>query len=269
MSSESSTKKGSTVIFDQAKNYFATRKASACCSYLLSYLKPGFHILDVGSGPGSITADLAQLVPQGHVTGFEISPVTIEHAKNLVASRGITNIDFIQGDAQELSSYFPSKKFDIVHAHMVVMHFSDPVAVLQQMRKVLKPGGLLAIRDTIRHTLYPVQAGPDSHQDAVDTVMRLRGGHPHGGLENHTWVHEAGFAWEDIRFGVDNSEVAGKDKPLLVPTVRETIATIAKAVQSERSTEEIIKDWSEYWDKWEQNEEARLISLDGWVLASL
>ena len=77
------------------------------------------HILDVGCGPGTITADLAKLVPAGHVTGIERSAEhVLQQARDAAAAQGITNITYTLGDALALP--FPDGSFDVVHAHQVL-----------------------------------------------------------------------------------------------------------------------------------------------------
>ena len=70
--------------------------------------------------PGTITADLAALVPQGHVTGLEHAPDVLEQARATAARRGLANIDFAVGDVHALD--YPDGVFDIVHAHQVLHH---------------------------------------------------------------------------------------------------------------------------------------------------
>jgi ubiquinone/menaquinone biosynthesis C-methylase UbiE len=118
------------------------------------------HILDVGCGPGTITADLAKLVPEGHVTGIERSAEDVlQKARDEAAAQGITNITYAIGDVLSLS--FPDNSFDIVHAHQVLQHVSDPVLALKEMVRVAKPGGIVAARDTdfSAMTWYPESEG--------------------------------------------------------------------------------------------------------------
>ena len=68
--------------------------------------------------PGTITADLAALVPQGHVTGLEHAPDVLEQARATAARRGLANIDFAVGDMHALD--YPDGVFDVVHAHQVL-----------------------------------------------------------------------------------------------------------------------------------------------------
>ncbi|KAF8495023.1 S-adenosyl-L-methionine-dependent methyltransferase, partial [Gautieria morchelliformis] len=109
--------------------------------YLLEALLPDMRILDVGCGPGTITADL---VPKGHVTALEYAPEVLTQTRSTAALRGFTNIEFVVGDVNGLD--FPDGTFDVVHAHQVLVHVGDPVQALREMRRVAKPGGIVVVR---------------------------------------------------------------------------------------------------------------------------
>lgn len=78
------------------------RNAKDYAAYLLPHLKPHFHILDVGSGPGGMTHDFALLVPQGKVVGIDMSPGIVAQA---AANYQEPNLSFKVGDAYELSQF--------------------------------------------------------------------------------------------------------------------------------------------------------------------
>ena len=122
----------------------AARTAEDSCAYLLDRLTPGTSLLDVGCGPGSITADLAERVAPGRVRGVEVVPGPLEQARAGAAARGL-KVEFAVDDGYALSD--PDGTWDVVHAHQVLQHVSDPVAVLREMGRVARPGGLVAARD--------------------------------------------------------------------------------------------------------------------------
>ena len=118
------------------------RTAENSAAYLLPELTPAMAILDVGCGPGTITAGLADRVPDGHVTAIDAVPDIVAKA---AADVPRDNLTFTTGDVYALD--YPDASFDVVHAHQVLQHLADPVAALREMRRVTKPGGLIAARD--------------------------------------------------------------------------------------------------------------------------
>jgi SAM-dependent methyltransferase len=155
------------------------------------------HVLDIGCGPGTITTDLAALMPRGHVTGLDRAPEVLAKARETAAKRGVTNIDFVVGDVQNLQ--FADGSFDLVHAHQVLQHVSDPVQAIREMRRVTKPGGIVACRDSDSFTWYPEIPGLRDWYDLYERVARSNGGDPEAGRRLHVWAHEAGFGWGDIK----------------------------------------------------------------------
>lgn len=108
------------------------RTAENSAAYLLTKLTPEMSILDVGCGPGTITAGLADRVPAGHVTGIDAEPGVLEQASGLAAGRD--NLSFATGDVYALD--YPDDAFCVVHAHQVLQHLGDPVVALREMRRV-------------------------------------------------------------------------------------------------------------------------------------
>ena len=99
-------------------------------------------LLDVGCGPGTITVDLADRVAPGRVLGIDASPDVIAQARAAAGGRAV----FVVGDAYRLG--LSDGTFDVVHAHQTLQHLTDPVAAIGELRRVLRPGGLLAVRDS-------------------------------------------------------------------------------------------------------------------------
>jgi SAM-dependent methyltransferase len=169
------------------------RTAENSAAYLLPELEPHMRILDVGCGPGTITADLADRVPQGHVTGIDTEPDVLAQAAELTRGRGSGNLRFTTGDVYALD--YPAAAFDVVHAHQVLQHLSDPVAALREMRRVCKPGGLIAARDGDYGAMvwYPEVPELDDWLDLYHRVARGNGGEPDAGRRLHAWAREAGL----------------------------------------------------------------------------
>jgi SAM-dependent methyltransferase len=122
------------------------RTAENSSAYLLPHLRPGQSVLDVGCGPGTITADLALLVAPGEVVGLDASAEVVDQARAYAAGLGVANLRFEVGDL--FAPDFPDASFDVVHLHQVLQHVRDPVSALVALRRVLRPDGVLAARDS-------------------------------------------------------------------------------------------------------------------------
>jgi SAM-dependent methyltransferase len=169
------------------------RTAENSAGYLLPHLSSGTSVLDVGCGPGTITADLATLVTPARVTALEVTEAALDLARAEITRRGLTNVDFEAGDVHALG--FPDDTFDVVHAHQVLQHVADPVAALREMRRVAKPGGLVAVRDSdyAAFTWWPQLPELDEWLALYEKVARGNGGEPDAGRRLLSWAHAAGF----------------------------------------------------------------------------
>ena len=169
------------------------RTAENSAAYLLERLRPGMSLLDVGCGPGTITADLADRVAPGRVTAVEVTEDALALARGDADRRGTTNVDFIIADVHDLR--LPDDRYDVVHAHQVLQHVADPVRALREMRRVAVPGGLVAARDSDYggFTWYPRLAELDEWMALYQRVARANGGEPDAGRRLLAWAREAGF----------------------------------------------------------------------------
>ena len=169
------------------------RTAADSAAYLVPLLDAGARVLDIGSGPGTITIDLARLVAPGSVIGVDVSTEAVEEALGLAVDNGIGNVSFTVGDAHALD--FASDTFDVVHAHQMLHHVADPVAVLREARRVLKPGGIFAARDMDFGGAIWAPAAPALTQwlSVFQDSLRAHGGEPHAGRSLKHWALEAGF----------------------------------------------------------------------------
>jgi len=168
------------------------RTAENSAAYLLPLLRPGLWLLDVGCGPGTITVDLARRVAPGHVIGIDRAPDVVAQASALAGERGI-EADVCVGDAYTLP--FPDAAFDVVHAHQLLQHLSDPVRALTEMRRVLKPGGVLAARDSDYACFAWAPTDPllSRWLEVYRAVARRNAAEPDAGRFLKGWAQAAGF----------------------------------------------------------------------------
>jgi SAM-dependent methyltransferase len=235
------------------------RTAENSAAFLLPELAPDARVLDVGCGPGTITADFADRVPGGHVTGIDASAEIIEQARELAGGRD--NLGFSVGDVYALD--YPDGTFDVVYAHQVLQHLGDPVRALREMSRVTRPGGLVAVRDTDvgGMTWYPELPGLDEWRAFYIRVARSNGGEPHGGRRLYAWARKAGFA--DITCTSSNWTFATEAERAwwgglwADRTVKSAFAELA--LTGGHATPEYLRQVADAWRAWAADE-------DGWFL---
>src|ERR1700691_5211927 len=169
------------------------RTAENSAGYLLGRLLPEARVLDVGCGPGTITADLAARVPSGQVVGIDAASDVLDLARQEASRRGQANVRFETGNVYQLG--FEDGTFDVVHAHQVLQHLSDPVAALAEMRRVCRPGGLVAARDGDYGGFLWFPEDPElaEWRTLYQRVARAIGGEPDAGRRMLAWARSAGF----------------------------------------------------------------------------
>jgi SAM-dependent methyltransferase len=169
------------------------RTAENSAAHLLPHLRPGLDLLDVGCGPGTITLDLAARVAPGSVVGVDAAEEVVARAEAARAEAGAANVRFEAGDAYELA--FADESFDVAHAHQVLHHLIDPVRALREMRRVLRPGGLLATRETDygAYLWAPDDPRLDRWLALFHQVAAHNGGDADAGRRLKGWVQGAGF----------------------------------------------------------------------------
>jgi ubiquinone/menaquinone biosynthesis C-methylase UbiE len=144
------------------------RTVESSAGFLLPYIKKTDHILDLGCGPGTITAGLAKHASEGKTVGFDLSKEVLEKAKEYAAGANIPtegpgSLTFEHGNVLEGLPY-PDNTFDIVYASVVFTHLPPPDQPLQaliEVRRVLKPGGIVATRDGAAQHFYPTSLNLD------------------------------------------------------------------------------------------------------------
>ena len=169
------------------------RTVENSAGYLVPHLRPGQELLDIGCGPGSITLGLAALVAPGQTVGLDREVAPLVAARASAAERGLTTVGFTAGDVYQLD--FPDNSFDIVHAHQVLQHLTDPVAALREMARVCRPGGFMAARDAdyAAMTWFPQDTRLDRWLDLYHQVALGNGAEPDAGRRLVSWAKAAGL----------------------------------------------------------------------------
>jgi SAM-dependent methyltransferase len=244
------------------------RTAENSAAYLLPELAAGMSLLDIGCGPATITADLSERLDPGRVTALEATEAALELARAEVAARGRSNIDFLIGDVHQLD--LPDAAFDVVHAHQVLQHLARPVDALREMRRVCRPGGVVAARDSdyAAFTWYPHLPALSAWQDLYRRAARDNGGEPDAGRQLHAWARAAGFTDITATASVwcfasepDRQWWGGMWADRIL---RSDLAT--QVLASGLATRDDLRQISDAWRHWAAHPDAWLAILHGEIL---
>ena len=178
--------------------HHAARTVATSARFLVPHLVPGMRVLDVGCGPGSITVELAGLVAPGEVVGVDLADEVLETARAAAADAGASNVRFRRDDIYALAD--ADSSFDVVYAHQVLQHLTDPVGALVELRRVLVEGGILAVRDADYEAMTWAPAHPmlDRWLDLYHQVTAANGAEADAGRYLPTWVAAAGFTHLEV-----------------------------------------------------------------------
>lgn len=257
-----------------------SRTAENSAPHLLPYIKPGMRVLDIGCGPGTITNSFARLIgDDGQAVGVDPSESVVQQAKEIASSQNIKNVQYQVGNAMEKLP-FPDSSFNIVHAHQVLQHVSDPVAMLKEMKRLAKsPGGIVSLRESDFKSIIIYPDIPALQDEWVDLYVRAAtdaGGQPRAGRRLHVWAKEAGFKPEEVVKVQAGTFCYGQASPEerawwgglwaeRVGTYPES--GFAKTVVDKGfGTKEQITAISEAWKRWSKHEDAYFAMIHGEVI---
>src|SRR5688572_5407989 len=137
--------RSSTVVGDPGVPGRTRPMANRKLSFLMPCLRPGMRVLDGGCGSGSITVGLADAVQPGEVVGVDVDAGQLTAARKAASDHGLTNVRF--EEASLLSLPFEDDSFDAAYLSSVLEHVTDPAAVLRELCRVVRPGGVIGVRD--------------------------------------------------------------------------------------------------------------------------
>ncbi|KAK3816538.1 MAG: S-adenosyl-L-methionine-dependent methyltransferase [Benniella sp.] len=205
---------------------------------------PECLFFDVGCGPGSISVDMAKLVPKGRVVGIEYTSDPLNEARAFATQQGVTNTEF--------------------------QHVADPIQALREMRRIAKPGGIVAVRESAELSLYLKSLGLEAYWNLASTMARLKGGNLHPGKKIHTSAREAGFERSNITCSAgawcfsspEQREYWGGS--MQERTLSSAFAT--NAVEMNLASQEELKDIAEAWRDWIKNDDGWFSLLHGEII---
>ncbi len=173
-------------------SFMGQRTAQTDAAFFLPHLTPGWHVLDAGCGPGTITLGLARRVAPGHVTGIDTEDLQFANARERAQCEGL-DIEFRKASVYELP--FQDGFFDAVFSHALLEHLSDPDGALAEMRRVLKPGGFVGLRapDMGGILIDAASGGPTQALETYIENQKRNSGDPNVGRKLGRLLRKAGF----------------------------------------------------------------------------
>ncbi len=245
------------------------RTAENSAGYLLDELAPGMDLLDVGCGPGTITIDLASRVAPGNVVGIDRAAEVIAQAEARREGLAVENVTFATGDVYALE--LEDASFDVVHAHQVLQHLQRPVDALCELRRVLRPGGILAVRDSDYAAFVWAPDDPmlDRWLALYHQLSERNGAEADAGRYLFGWVRAAGFT--DVRAGSSTWTFADPERrawwgSLWADRVEQS-AFAEQALEHGFSDEAELAAIAAAWRRWADRPDGYYAVLHGEVLA--
>jgi SAM-dependent methyltransferase len=170
---------------------YGERTAAQEAGFLLPHLKPGMRVLDCGCGPGAITLGLAAHVAPGVAVGIDVERSQVAAARALAARERVDNVSFDEGTVYALP--YPTASFDAVFACALFGNVSDHGRALSEMKRVLRPGGLIAIREFDHGATVTWPPHPMLELELA-LYQRLRASNGHDGSSGRRMRQELGRA---------------------------------------------------------------------------
>ncbi|ROV89700.1 hypothetical protein VMCG_10348 [Cytospora schulzeri] len=261
----------------------ASRTIHTDAAFVIQHIKPHHKVLDVGSGPGTITIGFAVIVDQtkgGCVIGVDPGDAVVSSATQLAKEKGLPEdlMKFQRGNVLE-GLPFPDETFDVVFTSQTLIHLAPapeaPVKALKEIRRVLKPHGFLAARDAASITYHPFRE--QLQRKLTDRLFAVVGTGEPCGMHMQEYLRAAG--WDLDRDIADGKVIVGGGTTVVAGRVKvkwwqETMGGRFKKGDPFREswlrygfTDEECDETKTLLDKWADNEDAWYGVLQSEVLA--
>ena len=205
-------------------------------------LDTGWRVADIGCGIGLNALWMAKRVgPSGWVAGVDLSEEQMRIASANAETAGIKNVLFQQGTATQ--PWLPRGEFDLVYSRFLLCHLMDPVAALEEMSSLLKPGGVLVCEDFIASTIktYPETRAYVRLSEIYPIMDAKRGVNSDAGASLHRYFQSTGFRSPEIAMK-QPAFLRGEEKRFWEVTLREAMPAIVEAGVARKEDLEQICD---------------------------
>jgi SAM-dependent methyltransferase len=204
-----------------------------------TFYPQGSRVLEAGCGVGAQTVTLASHSPLATIVAVDHAKDSLERARELVAEHGLTNVEFAHADIYRLP--YDDASFDHVFLCFVLEHLASPATVLEELRRVLQPGGTLTVIEGDHGSCYfhPETSESLKTWQCLIAVQAILGGDSLIGRRLYPVLHSAAF--EDIRVSPRMLYMDSGKPRLMDAFVRKTIVPMVEGVR-EAALERALMD---------------------------
>lgn len=169
------------------------------------------RVVELGCGPGFVLRHMAEAFPDVELHGLEVDPVLVERAKMLFAGE---SLDIVVRQASIFDTGYEDATFDFVLVRLVLEHLSDPARALQEVFRIVRPGGQVVVIDNDFEMHLMASPPVPELREVYDAYCKAReeeGGNPLIGRDLPILLHEAGFVDIDYEIVAAHSAVVGDE----------------------------------------------------------
>lgn len=256
----------------------ASRTVENSAAFLIPHLQPGYTIIDLGCGPGTITQGFCALVPQGRVIGIDASEEVISQARGRMgepsssssSSSALATLEFQVGD---ITARLPlaDDSVDVVYTHQTLCHIPDAVGVIREAFRVLKPGGVFASREYDHMSWHPSLPGLVAYTESMNRAIQASGAQGyHSGRNLQTWASQAGFDRAKMLVGAGTTCHVGQEAQWWAGVHIDRLQTEVGAAWLEKgivASQQDIDDMIGDFRRWAADDRAWYVNLHGEIVA--
>ena len=195
-------------------------------------------VLEIGCGVGAQTSIIASRNPETRFTAVDISKASLEIARQKIASLQLPNVNFQVADVEALP--YSDASFDHVFVCFLLEHLSKPALALQELQRVLKPGGSITVVEGDHGStfFYPDQAVARKAVAAQVKLQRKNGGNANIGRELYPLLAKTGF--QNIRVSPRQIYVDDHKPALQEGFIRHTFTAMIEGIAEDAVAEKVI-----------------------------